>query len=60
MEYLRNIGSAAVSALVQKSGINLPFSLGPKVANYETLWTLYDAKKRVGWNPTIINVYIRF
>lgn len=47
MDYLRNLGSAAVSTLVQKSGINLPFTLGPKVASCETLWALYDATKRV-------------
>ena len=47
MDYLRNLGSAAVSTLVQKSGINLPFTLGPKVASCETLWVLYDATKRV-------------
>ncbi|KAG1758923.1 armadillo-type protein [Suillus occidentalis] len=28
MDYLRSFGSAAVSTLVQKSGLNLPFSLG--------------------------------
>lgn len=47
MDYLRNLGSAAVSTLVQKSGISLPFTLGPRVASCETLWVLYDATKRV-------------
>ncbi|KAH7908980.1 hypothetical protein BJ138DRAFT_1067846 [Hygrophoropsis aurantiaca] len=46
MDYLRNFGSAAVSTLIQKSGINLPFSLGPKIASNETVWNLYDATKR--------------
>ncbi|KAL4248157.1 Catalytically Inactive Kinase-Related Protein [Abortiporus biennis] len=48
MDYLRTLGSAAVSSLVQKSGLNLPFSLGPKVASFEnkSIWTLYDATKR--------------
>lgn len=46
MDYLRSFGSAAVSTLVQKSGLNLPFSLGAKVYSCETFWTLYDATKR--------------
>ncbi|KAF4599678.1 hypothetical protein EYR40_006777 [Pleurotus pulmonarius] len=45
MDYLRTLGSAAVSSLVQKSGLNLPFSLGSKVA-YEGVWNLYDGTKR--------------
>ena len=47
MDYLRTLGSAAVSSLVQKSGLNLPFTLGQKVTSFETFWTLYDATKRV-------------
>lgn len=49
MDLLRNLGSAAVSSLVQKSGLNLPFSLGEKVAFYDgrSIWSLYDATKRV-------------
>lgn len=47
MDYLRTLGSAAVSSLVQKSGLTLPFSLGPKVTAFEGVWTLYDATKRV-------------
>lgn len=47
MDYLRTLGSVAVSTLVQKSGLNLPFSLGPKVAQDEVHFTLYDATKRV-------------
>ena len=46
MDYLRTLGSAAVSSLVQKSGLNLPFTLGPKVISFE-FWTLYDGTKRV-------------
>ncbi|KAF7969152.1 hypothetical protein HWV62_28194 [Athelia sp. TMB] len=46
MDYLRTLGSAAVSSLVQKSGLNLPFTLGQKVTSFETFWTLYDATKR--------------
>jgi len=49
MDYLRQIGSAAASSLLQKSGITLPFSLGEKVILFEgkTIWSLYDAVKRV-------------
>ncbi|KIK09338.1 hypothetical protein K443DRAFT_83149 [Laccaria amethystina LaAM-08-1] len=46
MEYLRTLGSAAVSTLVQKSGLNLPFYLGSKVASVDGLYTLYDGTKR--------------
>lgn len=50
MDYLRTLGSAAVSSLVQKSGLTLPFSLGNKVTSFEnrTIWSLYDGTKRVG------------
>lgn len=50
MDYLRNLGSAAVSSLVQKSGLTLPFSLGAKVTSFEgkSIWTLYEGTKRVG------------
>ena len=49
MDYLRNLGSAAVSSLVQKSGLNLPFSLGAKVSSFEgkSIWSLYEGTKRV-------------
>lgn len=49
MEYLKTLGSAAVSSIVQKSGLNLPFSLGKKHSSLDTrgIWTLYDATKRV-------------
>ena len=47
MDYLRTLGSAAVSTLVQKSGLNLPFSLGNKVTTIDTIYTLYEATKRV-------------
>lgn len=51
MDYLRTLGSAAVSSLVQKSGLNLPFSLGPTVSSLDGLCTLYDATKRVRGRP---------
>lgn len=49
MDYLRSLGTAAVSSIVQKSGLNLPFSLGTKLPPLDALniWTLYDAVKRV-------------
>jgi len=49
MDYLRSLGTAAVSSIVQKSGLNLPFSLGRKYPPLDALniWTLYDATKRV-------------
>jgi SCY1-like protein 1 len=49
MDYLRTLGTAAVSSIVQKSGLNLPFSLGTKFPPLDALnvWTLYDATKRV-------------
>ena len=47
MDYLRNLGSAAVSTLVQKSGLNLPFLLGSKLPQIEGYFNLYDATKRV-------------
>jgi len=47
MDYLRNLGSAAVSTLVQKSGLNLPFSLGAKVTSLDGVCSLYDGTKRV-------------
>ncbi|KLO19476.1 ARM repeat-containing protein [Schizopora paradoxa] len=56
MDLLRNLGSAAVSSLVQKSGLNLPFTLGDKVSFYEgkTIWTLYDALKRDDSSPVSV------
>ncbi|TFY81796.1 hypothetical protein EWM64_g2211 [Hericium alpestre] len=54
MDYLRTLGSAAVSSLVQKSGLNLPFTLGQKVTSFEgtsNVWTLYDATKRDDGSP---------
>ncbi|KAF9219571.1 ARM repeat-containing protein [Gyrodon lividus] len=57
MDYLRNLGSAAVSTLVQKSGINLPFTLGSKVASCETFWNLYDATKRDDGSPVSVFEY---
>jgi SCY1-like protein 1 len=49
MDYLRTLGTAAVSSIVQKSGLNLPFSLGRQFPPLDALsiWTLYDATKRV-------------
>ena len=49
MDYLRTLGTAAVSSIVQKSGLNLPFTLGIKFPPLDALgvWTLYDATKRV-------------
>ena len=49
MDYLRTLGTAAVSSIVQKSGLNLPFSLGAKFPPLDALnvWTLYNATKRV-------------
>lgn len=47
MDYLRTLGSAAVSSLVQKSGLNLPFALGAKVVLLDGICTLYDGTKRV-------------
>ncbi|KAG5352188.1 hypothetical protein C0989_003269 [Termitomyces sp. Mn162] len=46
MDYLRTLGSAAVSTLVQKSGLNLPFSLGPKISSLDGVCNLYDGTKR--------------
>jgi len=53
MDYLRNLGSAAVSTLVQKSGLNLPFLLGSKLPQIEGYFNLYDATKRVGSSPIL-------
>ncbi|KAJ6497835.1 armadillo-type protein [Mycena sanguinolenta] len=55
MDYLRTLGSAAVSTLVQKSGLTLPFSLGPKVTAFDGVWTLYDATKRD--DGTLVSVF---
>ncbi|KAH9060345.1 armadillo-type protein [Lactarius deliciosus] len=56
MDYLRTLGSAAVSSIVQKSGLNLPFSLGKKLPPLDTLsiWTLYDATKRDDGTPVSV------
>ncbi|KAI0043803.1 ARM repeat-containing protein [Auriscalpium vulgare] len=56
MDYLRTLGSAAVSSLVQKSGLNLPFSLGPKASTHDasSIWTLYDATKRDDGSPVSV------
>ncbi|KAG2015871.1 other/SCY1 protein kinase [Coprinopsis cinerea AmutBmut pab1-1] len=57
MDYLRTLGSAAVSTLVQKSGLNLPFTLGAKVATFDTIYTLYDGTKRDDGSPVSIFEY---
>ncbi|KAF9792518.1 ARM repeat-containing protein [Thelephora terrestris] len=56
MEYLKSLGSAAVSTIVQKSGLNLPFSLGAKNNAFEgrTIWSLYDATKRDDGSPVSV------
>ncbi|RDB24858.1 N-terminal kinase-like protein [Hypsizygus marmoreus] len=57
MDYLRTLGSAAVSTLVQKSGLNLPFSLGPKVTTLDGICSLYDGTKRDDGSPVSIFEY---
>ncbi|PPQ98450.1 hypothetical protein CVT24_004129 [Panaeolus cyanescens] len=57
MDYLRTLGSAAVSTLVQKSGLNLPFSLGAKVSQHEGYYNLYDATKRDDGSPVSVFEY---
>lgn len=49
MDLLRNLGSAAASSLLQKSGISLPYTLGDVVTEYngKSIWTLYNATKKV-------------
>lgn len=49
MDYLRNLGSAAVSSLVQKSGLTLPFTTSTRINAYDgrSIWTLYEGTKRV-------------
>ncbi|KAF8532504.1 ARM repeat-containing protein [Gautieria morchelliformis] len=58
MDYLRNLGSAAASSLLQKSGISLPFALGEKVISFEgrSIWTLYDAVKRD--DASLVSVFV--
>ncbi|KAF8530473.1 armadillo-type protein [Hysterangium stoloniferum] len=58
MDYLRNLGSAAASSLLQKSGITLPFSLGEKVIAFEgkTIWSLHDAVKRD--DSSLVSVFV--
>ncbi|KAG7449615.1 ARM repeat-containing protein [Guyanagaster necrorhizus] len=57
MDYLRTLGSAAVSTLVQKSGLNLPFSLGPKVTSLDGICTLYEGTKRDDSSPVSVFEY---
>lgn len=58
MDLLRNLGSAAATSLLQKSGITLPYSLGDIVSEYsgKSIWTLYDATKKVRTTATWTNV----
>ncbi|KAK2467839.1 hypothetical protein APHAL10511_000134 [Amanita phalloides] len=57
MDYLRNLGSVAVSTLVQKSGLNLPFILGQKLLSFDGVCTLYDGTKRDDGSPVSIFEY---
>ncbi|KAF8995451.1 hypothetical protein BDQ17DRAFT_1365619 [Cyathus striatus] len=57
MDYLRNLGSAAVSTFVQKSGLNLPFTLGPKVDTPSPIYNLYDATKKDDSSPVSVFEY---
>ncbi|TEB37493.1 hypothetical protein FA13DRAFT_1786619 [Coprinellus micaceus] len=54
MDYLRTLGSAAVSTLVAKSGLNLPFSLGNRVSASNTIYSLYEGTKRDDGLPVSI------
>ncbi|KAJ3526720.1 hypothetical protein NMY22_g10057 [Coprinellus aureogranulatus] len=54
MDYLRTLGSAAVSTLVAKSGLNSPFSLGSKVPTGTTIYSLYEGTKRDDGSPVSI------
>ena len=56
MDYLRNLGSAAVSSLVQKSGLTLPFTTNNRVTSYDgrSIWTLYEGTKRDDGSPVSI------
>ncbi|KAF8893945.1 hypothetical protein BD779DRAFT_1753347 [Infundibulicybe gibba] len=57
MDYLRTLGSAAVSTLVQKSGLNLPFTLGAKVTTLNGVCNLYDGIKRDDSLPVSVFEY---
>ncbi|KAF8070341.1 armadillo-type protein [Lyophyllum atratum] len=57
MDYLRTLGSAAVSTLVQKSGLNLPFSIGPRVTTLDGICILYDGTRRDDGSPVSIFEY---
>ena len=58
MDYLRTLGSAAVSTLVQKSGLNLPFSLGAENTTFagKSIWSLYEATKRVRSTKSCVSI----
>lgn len=57
MDYLRSLGHSAVSTIVQKSGLNLPFSIGAKVSTLHQACTLYDATKREDGSPVSVFEY---
>jgi hypothetical protein len=50
MEYFRSLGTS----LLQQSGVVLPFAIGERVTEFDqegTIWTMYDAVKRVRFSP---------
>ena len=49
MDLLRSLGSAAVSSIVQRSGLNNVCSLTEKVDFYDgrSIWSLWDGVARV-------------
>ncbi|KAF8909893.1 armadillo-type protein [Mucidula mucida] len=53
MDYLRSLGTV----LVNKSGLNLPFSLGPTVSSLDGICTLYDGTKRDDGSPVSVFEY---
>ncbi|KDQ53592.1 hypothetical protein JAAARDRAFT_183140 [Jaapia argillacea MUCL 33604] len=58
MDYLRSIGSVAVSSLVSKSGLNFPFNLGEKIEdNHKNNWSLFDGTKKDDSSAVSIFVY---
>jgi hypothetical protein len=48
MDFLK---SAVASAIAK--GSSLPFSLGDRVDIGDSIWTLHNGTKRVGWLPTL-------
>lgn len=50
MEYFRSLGTS----LLQQSGVVLPFAIGSKITDFDnegTIWSMYDAVKRVRRTP---------